>query len=60
MEPKLEGLLCLTGQDLDVAIVDELQHSTEQPAHLCLTLFTCYCFKAHWYSTFLPYTQAEP
>ncbi len=46
-QAKLEGLLCLGGQDLDVAVVDELQHSTEQPAHLCSTPFICYCFKAH-------------
>ena len=49
-QPKLEGLLCLTRQDLDVAIVDELQHSTEQPAHLCLTPFVRYCCKAHWFN----------
>lgn len=36
-QPQLEGLLCLLcWQDLNVAIVDELQHGAEKAAHLGL------------------------
>ena len=47
-QPELEGLLRGARQDLDVAVVDELQHGAEEAAHLCLTRLLGDCLKAHW------------
>ena len=47
-EPQLEGLLCLLcRQDLNVAVVDELQHGTEEAAHLSLACRLCHNLEPH-------------
>ena len=47
-EAQLEGLFCLLcWQYLDVAVVDELQHGTEETAHLCLVCLLSNSLKAH-------------
>lgn len=46
---QLEGLLgLLPWQDLNVAIVDELQHGAEKAAHFSLACLLCNSLKAHW------------
>lgn len=48
-EPQLEGLLCLLcWQDLNVAVVDELQHGAEEAAHLGLACLLGNHLETHW------------
>ena len=47
-EPQLEGLLSLLcWQYLNVAVIYELQHGTEETSHLSLACLLCDNLKAH-------------